>query len=57
MSWFQENPETSFHLIQKYSNEKNVKIIDVGGGNSNLTNLLAQNDYENLSILDISKFA
>ena len=57
-SWFQEDPEVSVMLIEKYSykNKKN-SIIDVGGGNSLLVYALVNKEYDDLSVLDISSQA
>ncbi|TLX76966.1 methyltransferase domain-containing protein [Labilibacter sediminis] len=58
VSWFQDKPELSMRLIQKYTGEeKDVAIIDVGGGNSLLAKVLVDSGYDNLSVLDISKCA
>jgi len=58
VSWFQENPETSLSLIEKYSNyAKDKSIIDVGGGNSLLVSSLHAKGFSNLSVLDISSKA
>ena len=57
VSWYEESPETSLNLIKKYNNSHATKIIDVGGGNSNLTKELLKTGYQNLSVLDISTYA
>jgi ribosomal protein L11 methylase PrmA len=58
VSWFQENPEVSLSLIEKYSySQKNLSIIDIGGGNSLLSIKLADRGFKKLSVLDISKAA
>jgi len=54
VGWFQENPETSLRLIEKYSAKKELPIIDIGGGNSHLSRILFELGYSNLSVLDIS---
>lgn len=54
VGWFQENPETSLKLVQKYSTNKKLPIIDVGGGNSHLTRILCDLGYSDLSVMDIS---
>jgi len=57
-SWFQEDPEVSVMLIEKYSHKnKKSSIIDVGGGNSLLVSVLVNKEYEDLSVLDISSEA
>lgn len=54
VSWYEELPETSLSLIKKHNTIQATKIIDVGGGNSNLTKELLKAGYQNLSVLDIS---
>ncbi|MBT3422262.1 MAG: methyltransferase domain-containing protein [Bacteroidetes bacterium] len=56
VGWYQEKPKTSFELIQIYADPKSA-IIDIGAGNSNLGNLLIQNGYTDLAIVDISSEA
>lgn len=58
VSWFQENPEVSLTLIEKYSfGQKDLSVIDIGGGNSLLSGKLADRNYKKLCVLDISKAA
>lgn len=54
VSWYEELPATSLSLIKKHNTSQDTKIIDVGGGNSNLTKELLKTGYQNLSVLDIS---
>ena len=54
VSWYEELPSTSLSLIKKHYTSQDTKIIDVGGGNSNLTKELLKSGYQNLSVLDIS---
>ncbi|MDT0294982.1 class I SAM-dependent methyltransferase [Mesonia ostreae] len=54
VSWTQEVPKTSFDLIHSFKVSKKAKIIDVGGGDSNLVDHLLEEGYENISVLDIS---
>lgn len=54
VGWFQENPNTSLKLINKYAANKNIHIIDIGGGNSYLTKMLFDQGYSDLTVLDIS---
>jgi SAM-dependent methyltransferase len=53
-SWFQEIPETSLRLVANLSPGFDSPVIDVGGGNSNLTRELYRFGYRNLTVLDIS---
>lgn len=56
VSWYQTVPKTSIELIEKHhATKKNV--IDVGGGNSNLTKTLIEKGYDDLTVLDISSAA
>ncbi len=57
VGWFQENPETSINLVEKYAPETEARIIDVGGGNSYLTKILFDLGYQNITVLDISSKA
>ena len=43
--------------IESLGLSKTAKIIDVGGGDSNLVDALVENGYENIWVLDISEFA
>lgn len=54
VSWTQKIPQTSLDLIEKVAKDKTAKIIDVGGGDSNLTDFLLKKGFENISVLDIS---
>lgn len=57
VSWFQEYPELSLEFIRRYLADKNAPMIDVGGGNSRLVELLAAEGFSQLSVLDISAAA
>ncbi len=54
VSWTQENPKTSLDFIRETRLDKTAKIIDIGGGDSNLVDFLLEEGYENISVLDIS---
>ncbi|MBW3521932.1 trans-aconitate 2-methyltransferase [Chryseobacterium sp. NKUCC03_KSP] len=54
VSWTQKIPQTSLDLIEKVSKNKSSKIIDIGGGDSNLVDFLFEKGFENISVLDIS---
>ena len=54
VSWTQEIPKTSLDFIRKTKLNKSAKIIDIGGGDSNLVDFLLADGYENISVLDIS---
>lgn len=57
VSWYQEKPETSLRLIRELDLPECSKIIDVGGGDSNLVDFLLKEGYRDISVLDISKKA
>jgi hypothetical protein len=57
VSWTQEKPETSLRLIANCDLPKTAKIIDIGGGDSNLVDYLLELGYTDLSVLDISEKA
>lgn len=54
VSWTQKIPQTSLDLIEEAAKGKSSKIIDIGGGDSNLTDFLLEKGFENISVLDIS---
>jgi ubiquinone/menaquinone biosynthesis C-methylase UbiE len=54
VSWYQDVPETSLRLIRDLRLALDDAVIDLGGGNSNLTHELYKEGYQNLSVLDIS---
>ncbi|MGC6421308.1 MAG: class I SAM-dependent methyltransferase [Flavobacteriaceae bacterium] len=55
-SWYQDIPEFSLNQIKKYAAIK-TPIIDVGGGESKLTEKLFQQGFQDLTVLDISQKA
>lgn len=57
VSWYQQSPITSLELIEKYCPNKKATIIDVGGGQSLLTDHLLKRGYYNITVLDISEKA
>ncbi|MFT7344242.1 MAG: SAM-dependent methyltransferase [Lentimonas sp.] len=54
VSWTQAVPKTSLEFIRSFNLDKNAKIIDVGGGDSNLVDHLLAEGFENITVLDIS---
>ncbi|PWN70012.1 class I SAM-dependent methyltransferase [Chryseobacterium phosphatilyticum] len=54
VSWTQEKPQTSLDLINSCGLGKEAKIIDIGGGDSNLVDFLLEEGYKNITVLDIS---
>jgi 2-polyprenyl-3-methyl-5-hydroxy-6-metoxy-1,4-benzoquinol methylase len=57
VSWYQEHPIQSLHLIMDTGVDKAGQIIDVGGGISTLVDDLLTNGYQHISVLDISAAA
>lgn len=54
VSWYQPNPHTSLHFFDEFNIPFSAKIIDVGGGDSLLTDKLIDIGYQNVTLLDIS---
>jgi cyclopropane fatty-acyl-phospholipid synthase-like methyltransferase len=57
VSWTQEKPKTALDLIHSFGLNKSAKIIDIGGGDSNLVDFLLDEGFENITVLDISEKA
>lgn len=57
VSWTQEVPAASLAFIHQFAIPKAAKIIDIGGGDSNLVDFLLAEGFTNLSVLDISEAA
>ncbi len=54
VSWTQEIPQISLDFIQSFMFNKDVRIIDIGGGDSLLVDHLLDLGFTNISVLDIS---
>jgi SAM-dependent methyltransferase len=54
VSWFQDRPLRSLHLIEAAGLEPIASIIDVGGGASNLAAELLRIGYTDVTVADIS---
>jgi SAM-dependent methyltransferase len=54
VSWTQKKPQTSLDFIKSSGLDKGARIIDIGGGDSNLVDFLLEEGYENITVLDIS---
>lgn len=54
VSWYQEHPKTSIDLILSTNPSKDARIIDVGGGDSKLVDILLDLGFKNITVLDIS---
>ena len=57
VSWTQEIPETSIEFFNDFKLSKTSPIIDIGGGESKFVDYLLDNEYQNISVLDISESA
>ncbi|AZI69146.1 class I SAM-dependent methyltransferase [Cloacibacterium normanense] len=57
VSWYQEKPETSLQFFERNNIPKTAKILEIGGGDSYLIDNLLLQDYESLTLLDISENA
>ncbi|PAW95387.1 SAM-dependent methyltransferase [Mucilaginibacter sp. MD40] len=57
LSWTQFIPRTSLNFINSCNVSRNARIIDVGGGDSNLVDFLLADGYRNITVLDISEAA
>jgi len=57
VSWTQDVPEISLNFIRSFNLSKNAKIIDIGGGGSNLVDFLLQEEFTDITVLDISEAA
>jgi 2-polyprenyl-3-methyl-5-hydroxy-6-metoxy-1,4-benzoquinol methylase len=54
VSWFQPYPKTSVEFIEHFNLPLDANIIDVGGGDSHLVDVLIDKGYKNIYVLDIS---
>lgn len=57
VSWTQKTPNTSLEYIKSFNLDKTAKIIDIGGGDSNLVDCLLKEGFKNITVLDISEKA
>jgi len=54
VSWFQDCPAISREMIRAASPDQNAAIIDIGGGASRLVDVLLQDGYRDIAVLDLS---
>ncbi|MFI5187433.1 MAG: class I SAM-dependent methyltransferase [Chitinophagales bacterium] len=54
VSWFQTYPKTSVEFIELFNLPLTANIIDIGGGDSHLADVLIEKGYQNIWVLDIS---
>lgn len=57
LSWYELIPRQSLELILQRSPNRNISIVDVGGGSSHLVDSLLKKGFVNLSVVDISREA
>lgn len=57
VGWYQAVPQVSIEWIDQLNLSKKASIIDVGGGDSLLSDWLLEKDFEKVSVLDISSSA
>jgi SAM-dependent methyltransferase len=57
VSWYSPHLDTSLKLIASAARGTSAAIIDVGGGPSTLVDDLLERGYENICVLDVSRFA
>jgi SAM-dependent methyltransferase len=54
VSWFQPYPKTSVEFLELFKLPLTANIIDIGGGDSHLADILLDKGYKNVWVLDIS---
>ena len=57
LSWFQQSPAPSLELIAQVGATQASAIIDIGGGASRLVDQLVEQEFEDVSVLDLSAAA
>jgi len=57
VSWFQPYPKTSVEFLELFNLPLTANIIDIGGGDSHLVDVLLEKGYQNIWVLDISAHA
>ncbi len=57
VSWYQEVPDRSLHLIEAVGVSRDDAIIDIGGGASTLVDHLLDAGYGDLTVLDLTEAA
>ncbi|MCG8482754.1 MAG: class I SAM-dependent methyltransferase [Clostridia bacterium] len=54
LAWFQPSHKLSLELIETSGFNKNIKIIDIGGGDAGFAELLLDRGYTDITILELS---
>jgi hypothetical protein len=57
LGWYEEEPEPSLSLINKYISDKEARILNVGSGASTLIDKLLEVNYQNIIANDLSAIA
>lgn len=57
VSWYQDSPAISLEMIRAADPNHAAGIIDIGGGASRLVDVLLQEGYRDLAVLDLSASA
>lgn len=54
VSWFQETPEPSLSLVDRYAMDRTAAFVDIGGGASRLVDALLDQEFSDLTVLDLA---
>src|ERR1700724_2993126 len=54
VSWTEKVPQTSLTFIHSFHLPKSARIIDVGGGDAKLVDFLLNENFQDITVLDIS---
>ena len=57
VSWTQKYPKTSIEFVKSFKIDSSKPIIDIGGGDSHLVDVLIKEGYTDITVLDISEKA
>ena len=57
VSWFQAEPHDSLELIDALDIDRDLPVIDIGGGASSLVDRLVARGFTDLTVLDVSEVA
>lgn len=57
VSWFQPEPEPSLRALDRFGAKATSSLIDVGGGASNLVDVLLEQGWRDVTVLDVAASA